>query len=250
MSFRIPFHWLPSSWGLKGSAYEEAEACYYLSGEERERRIAEIRCKNDPVALNREYIRLNVIYGRITAHERDVQLKELELGRVLTSAERADIDLQHGRITDYEHARRKVIWEVVGDDFSEHSPKNIPLEVALVDLDLKFNKITKIQADKAKATLLDEPWVGIVNQDFDLEDGVEGLKIEFDWNAQWIEYLKLNGYSGNDEESIVEQWFNHLCRSVVLEQSAVWDMAPKNDSTADAMASPGVRVLGVTGGTK
>lgn len=44
----IPFSWLPASWGLKGRVRLEAEAAYYLEGEELETRLEQIRIDHLP----------------------------------------------------------------------------------------------------------------------------------------------------------------------------------------------------------
>lgn len=44
----IPFHWLPASWGLKGRVREEAQAAYYLEGEELAARLESIRIDHLP----------------------------------------------------------------------------------------------------------------------------------------------------------------------------------------------------------
>lgn len=41
-STKIPFRLMPASWGLKGKAYERAEAEYYYKGEDLEKKLAEI----------------------------------------------------------------------------------------------------------------------------------------------------------------------------------------------------------------
>lgn len=44
----IPFRWLPASWGLKGRVRQEAEAAYYLEGEELTTRLEQIRIDHLP----------------------------------------------------------------------------------------------------------------------------------------------------------------------------------------------------------
>lgn len=58
----IPFRWLPASWGLSGRVRQEAEASYYLEGEELETRLEEIRIEHLPD-------------GHLEKQERDLKLK-------------------------------------------------------------------------------------------------------------------------------------------------------------------------------
>ena len=57
------------------------------------------------------------------------------------------------------------------------------------------------------------PRILVTNDDgVNAEDGPNGYFFEFDWNDIWIEMLKEAGYAGPSEETIVQAWFQELCR--------------------------------------
>ena len=39
---------------------------------------------------------------------------------------------------------------------------------------------------------------------------------ELDFNDNFVEYLAQNGYEGLEQEQIVDNWFNDLCKNIVL----------------------------------
>ena len=40
---------------------------------------------------------------------------------------------------------------------------------------------------------------------------------ELDFNEDFVEYLANNGYEGSDNDKIVDNWFNDLCKNIVME---------------------------------
>jgi hypothetical protein len=40
---------------------------------------------------------------------------------------------------------------------------------------------------------------------------------EIDFNEDFVEYLANNGYEGSDNDTIVDNWFNDLCKNIVME---------------------------------
>jgi hypothetical protein len=67
----IPFGMLPASWGLRGKSREIAEAEYYLSGEELDRRLAEINFADNELELKKAQLSIDVKYQKITQLEAD-----------------------------------------------------------------------------------------------------------------------------------------------------------------------------------
>lgn len=168
----IPFKLLPASWGLGGRAREEAEAHYYLDGEDLDRRLLDIRYADEPARLARA---------------------------------RLDLDFAYGRIDEFAHAVK--IAEM------EHPEPGVERDLAVLEVEWRLNRIDKNAYEKRRATLKQEPWIGIVDHGFDPSQGINGVYFEFDWNDYWIEYLKLNGYVGFDEDQLVEHWFSDVCRA-------------------------------------
>jgi len=201
----LPFSWLPASWGLRGDAYAIAEANYEYEGEELERALAAIQYRNNPKALARQLIEIDFRYERISAYVYEHRVAEADiLDPKLLAIRKLEIEVNNERITPYEAARAKVNFTI---------EPGVERDIALLDVDFQFNRIKKPEYEKQRASLKQEPWVAIVNSGFNLEEGIDGVFFEFDWNSKWIEFLKLNGYVGHTDEQIVEDWFADVCRS-------------------------------------
>lgn len=76
--------------------------------------------------------------------------------------------------------------------------------------------IANLAQEKAAATKRNEPWVAIVNMDVDYE-ALNSGNFELDWNDAFITKLMKAGYVGKEDHDLVDQWFNNVCRNVVLE---------------------------------
>lgn len=65
-----------------------------------------------------------------------------------------------------------------------------------------------------------EPWVEIKSAD---HSEVKGIQIELDWNDAFIQYLKDNGITGRDEETVVQKWIAFLYQDLIdrLEKKAI-----------------------------
>lgn len=74
----------------------------------------------------------------------------------------------------------------------------------------------KSKSPKDLATERGEPWVGILSVDLDPENIGNGA-FELDWNDYFVSKLVRAGYQGKDDSQIVEQWFQTICRNVVME---------------------------------
>ena len=66
---------------------------------------------------------------------------------------------------------------------------------------------------KEEATHKKQPWVGVLETHVNPENPANGF-FELDWNEYFIVQLKSHGYDGPTEESIVEAWFQNLCRNI------------------------------------
>jgi hypothetical protein len=82
----------------------------------------------------------------------------------------------------------------------------------------KTNRKPKVKIKTAKdiATDRGEPYVAIINVDLDPSNIGNGA-FELDWNQFFIAKLIRAGYKGNDDSQIVDQWFQDVCRNVVME---------------------------------
>jgi hypothetical protein len=66
---------------------------------------------------------------------------------------------------------------------------------------------------KEKATASNEPYVNVVKVNIDKDNPSDGY-FELEWNQVFIRQLMDAGYSGDNEEAIIDQWFTALCSSV------------------------------------
>lgn len=74
----------------------------------------------------------------------------------------------------------------------------------------------KKKTEKELATERGEPYVAILSMEVDPEDLNQGA-FELDWNEKFIANLIRAGYQGKTDEDLVDQWFQNVCRNVVLE---------------------------------
>lgn len=69
---------------------------------------------------------------------------------------------------------------------------------------------------KQLATEAGEPWVGVLGMEVDPKHLDNGA-FELDWNDIFIARLVRAGYQGKTDSDLVDQWFQTVCRNVVLE---------------------------------
>jgi len=70
-----------------------------------------------------------------------------------------------------------------------------------------------VVTEKEKATARGEPFVKVVEVNIDPENPGQGY-FELDWNQLFVKQLLEAGYSGMDEEEIIDSWFTNLCRGI------------------------------------
>lgn len=66
---------------------------------------------------------------------------------------------------------------------------------------------------KQLATEKKEPWVQVLDTHVN-KDNIRNGFFELDWNEYFVLQLRAEGYSGDTDEAIVDQWFMELCRNV------------------------------------
>lgn len=87
-----------------------------------------------------------------------------------------------------------------------------------------FNKIKNLFAkkevlsEKDKATARGEPYVRVLTVNLNKENPGEGY-FELEWNEIFVRQLLEAGYSGNNENEIVDAWFTTLCRTISEEMN-------------------------------
>ncbi len=80
----------------------------------------------------------------------------------------------------------------------------------------KPKRVVKPKDPKTLANQKGEPWVSILSVELDPTNIGQGA-FELDWNEFFVAKLIKAGYKGKDDAQIVDQWFQDICRNVVLE---------------------------------
>jgi hypothetical protein len=83
----------------------------------------------------------------------------------------------------------------------------------------------KVKTPKEIATENKEPWVSVIETHVGKENVRNGF-FELDWNEFFVLQLRDAGYSGGDDEEVVDRWFTELCRNVGGEEGI--DMAKRS----------------------
>ena len=80
-----------------------------------------------------------------------------------------------------------------------------------------YGKITSDEKNKTVATLDNEPYIKVLQVDFETENPNVG-SFELDWNEEFINLLASSGYVGGTDEQVIDQWFNDVCRNILTEE--------------------------------
>lgn len=74
----------------------------------------------------------------------------------------------------------------------------------------KMQRIAELERQNKKNG--SEPWVEVVSERYD--DDSKQVEMKLDWNPAFIKMLRSNGYTGRDEQEIVDKWFKRLSESI------------------------------------
>jgi hypothetical protein len=80
----------------------------------------------------------------------------------------------------------------------------------------KAEEAAKKNDPKALATAAGEPWVNVLGIEVDPENPGAGA-FELDWNDIFVARLIKSGYQGKTDADVVDNWFQDVCRHVVME---------------------------------
>ena len=91
-----------------------------------------------------------------------------------------------------------------------------------------------LEKEKAQATKDKKPWVAVLDTQVNPENIKNGF-FELDWNNEFIEQLIDAGYTGEEPEHIVDQWFRTIATQMLDEEGESTDrgMGYINTSQAD-----------------
>lgn len=89
----------------------------------------------------------------------------------------------------------------------------------------------KVKTPKDIATEKGEPWVNVLGIEVDPDNPGAGA-FELDWNDIFVARLIKSGYQGKTDQDIVDNWFQDVCRHVVMETYAQEQADPDKRNTA------------------
>ena len=72
------------------------------------------------------------------------------------------------------------------------------------------------KSEKDLATEAGEPWVSVLGMELQ-QDSLERGAFELDWNDLFVAKLIRAGYQGKEDADLVDQWFQDVCRNLVME---------------------------------
>jgi hypothetical protein len=91
--------------------------------------------------------------------------------------------------------------------------------------------VKKKKTEKELATEAGEPWVSVLGMELD-GGSLDRGAFELDWNDLFVAKLVRAGYQGKTDNDIVDNWFQDVCRNVVLE-SYEQEQAQRNVENID-----------------
>ena len=123
--------------------------------------------------------------------------------------------------------RAKAEYELSGVELAKELARididnDIDAQVSDMDIDVANGNMSQSVRDKAVAGLKKEPWVEVKHMQVNPEDVKQGY-MELDWNEEFVAMLHAQGYTGESDESVVNKWFNDICRTVLLQENADMD---------------------------
>ena len=122
-------------------------------------------------------------------------------------------------------------WFMTDEEIKRSDARKIKdekdMDQEIANIDLEFGHITTEEHAKKTATIKGEPYIKVINMDLDKENPGAG-HFELDFNEHFVEYLANSGYEGVEEDIIVDNWFNDLCRNIVLSDLEDEEGQPKS----------------------
>lgn len=201
----IPFEWWPGSWGLKGKTKEIAKAEYELEGYDLDVQLAKINNRDQEDSLQRALLAVDLKYNKITEYE--FYEAQLKLDHPIESTDfkhqKLELDRRYQKISDYDYD--KGIAELNNDERNR--------TIAVLEAELKHQRITDQEFERRKADTLEEPWIAMPKIGWDPINPAKTY-FELDYNDYFVNFLRDNGYNGSDEDCI-NRWLHDVCYSVL-----------------------------------
>lgn len=102
------------------------------------------------------------------------------------------------------------------DWFKKKTRKRRQHDIADAAPQVKAGEQESTKTAKELATERGEPWVAVLEMEVDYNNLAQGA-FTLDWNDKFVSNLLRAGYQGRSDADIVDQWFQNVCRHVVME---------------------------------
>ncbi len=134
---------------------------------------------------------------------------------------------KHWRLQGKDLQRAKAHHKLTGRELEikladiDHDSKGTPeYKLAILEIEYKFKKITETEYEKEKANIIGEPYFRVIGGDYHQTGAQQGtMSFELDWNDEFINELRRNGWTGISSDSIVDHWFEDACKQMFEEES-------------------------------
>ena len=121
-----------------------------------------------------------------------------------------------GKAKREEEAQLAAIAEAEAIAEKERKAEERKAKAAAKKAEKAAKEAAKLANPKDLATAAKEPWVQVLSMEIDPENPGAGA-FELDWNDIFVARLVKSGYQGKTDQDIVDNWFQDVCRNVVLE---------------------------------
>ena len=132
--------------------------------------------------------------------------------------------LDQAVISTKENRMKKFIKNLFGIEDTPVKVEEAPVpEVKSVPTAVpKVPRAKKQKTAKEIATEKKEPWVAVMDTHVN-KDNIRNGFFELDWNEYFVLQLRTEGYHGETDESVVDLWFQDLCRNIGSEAGVNMD---------------------------
>lgn len=75
------------------------------------------------------------------------------------------------------------------------------------------------------------PWFDLVSAEYDAKHGIQ---LEIDWNSKFVDMLRKHGFTGKDEESVVNAWLSQTNSQIIasLEEKSATNLVNSYEQTS------------------
>lgn len=214
---------------LKGEPREIARIQYELEGEEQDRAIVEIQEK-DETNKKMRMLNIDLQYNHIDKYDYEIKRIDITIHDEKKNAlEKLKTTRKFEKITKEEYD-----YQLADIEYKDHED----LPFVKLALDREYNKISQNEYDKRVYSLKNQPWVGVLSNEYNPGDKSDGFTFELDWNDAFVDMLRTEGYNGPSDEAIVEQWFEDKSTDTYL---SVLEDEVHSLSEEDTMGLPRTR---------